>query len=69
MAVLYDPADPRRAVVDRFMDRWFMTTLFAGFGATWLSIALGILGLRGRRRLQRRRLLDRGKPKPPAGDL
>ena len=62
VAVLYDPADPRRAVVDSFMDRWFMMTLFAGFGATWLSIALGILALRGWRHMRLRRLLDRGKP-------
>jgi hypothetical protein len=62
VAVLYDATDPRRAVIDSFMDRWFMTSLFAGFGATWLLMALGILALRGWRRVQLRHLLDKGKP-------
>ncbi len=43
--VLYDPAQPERAIIARFADRWFVAAFTAGFGALTLLLGLMLIGL------------------------
>lgn len=38
IGVFYDPADPSEAVIDSFIERWFLPLLFGGFGAVFILV-------------------------------
>jgi hypothetical protein len=49
--VIYAPASPDEAVIDSFLDRFFLPLMFGGLGTLFAAIGLGLLSawLRGRR--------------------
>jgi len=50
--VYYDPAQPTHAFIDTYLERWFLPTLFGGFGVLFSLIGGGFLiftALRNRR--------------------
>jgi hypothetical protein len=51
VAVIYDPAAPQQAVIDGFMDRYFLPLVLGGMGTLFAAIGFGLLGfwLRARR--------------------
>lgn len=61
VSVFYDPADPADALIDTFIERWFMPLLFGGFGLVFIAVGsiLFTLARRSSRRLVR--LLRQGQ--------
>lgn len=55
IGVFYDPADPSEALIDSFLERWFLSLLFGGFATVFTLVGLGftVAGLRRRRRQNR----------------
>jgi hypothetical protein len=43
LRVYYDPARPQRAVIDTFLERWFVVALLGGFAGLFLLIGIGFL--------------------------
>ncbi len=43
LRVFYEPANPQNAVIDTYLERWFVTTLFAGFAVLFGTIGAGML--------------------------
>ncbi len=54
VSVFYDPRDPQKARIERFLSLWLLPTLLAGFGAIILGVAalLFWLPVRTRRRVE-----------------
>ncbi len=38
VSVFYDPADPADALIDTFIERWFVALLFGGFGTVFVAV-------------------------------
>lgn len=53
--VFYDPAEPGDALIDAFIERWFLPLLFGGFGTVFLLVGgtMFALARRSSRRLAR----------------
>jgi hypothetical protein len=62
VAILYDPAQPLRVVVDRFGERWLLPLLFGSFGLIAALAGLAPLAWRGLRARRLRDLFARGRP-------
>ena len=61
-AVLYDPAQPSRAVVDDFWGRKGVATIFSALGAVFALLGLVLLGIDWRSGRKRARLREQGIP-------
>lgn len=55
VSVFYDPADPADALIDTFIERWFLPLLFGGFGTVFLLVGgtMVTLARRSSRKLAR----------------
>lgn len=58
--VIYDPAQPENAIIDSFMERFFLPLIFGGLGSIFALIGGGILFATIRRRQTIARLKTRG---------
>jgi len=62
VAVIYDPAAPRRAMIDGFMDRYFLSLIFGGLGGLFAVLGGATLFFFIRRRRIVARLKASGVP-------
>lgn len=62
VSVIYDPAAPDRAMIDGFMDRYFLPLMFGGMGGVFAAFGGGLLFFLVRRRRVVARLKDAGVP-------
>lgn len=62
VAVIYDPAAPGRAMIDGFMDRYFLPLVFGGMGGLFAAIGGGMLFAFVRRRRIVAQLRETGVP-------
>ncbi len=61
IGIFYDPANPTDALIDSFIERWFLPLMFGGF-ATVLSLVGGLMAFGAMRRgARQRRLLREGR--------
>jgi hypothetical protein len=61
IGVFYDPANPSDALIDSFIERWFLTLLLGGFATVFTAIGLGFTVAALRRRSRRIRLIKTGQ--------
>ena len=45
VSILVDPDDPSHVIVDTFMERWFLITLFGGLGMLFFLMGIGVIAL------------------------
>ncbi|MGV2497673.1 DUF3592 domain-containing protein [Pelagerythrobacter aerophilus] len=62
VSVIYDPAAPGRAMIDGFLDRYFLPLVFGGMGGVFAVLGGGLLFFFIRRRRIVARLKDSGVP-------
>jgi len=60
IGVFYDPAQPEKALIDSFLERWFLPLLFGGFATVFTLVGLGFTLVSLRRRRRQRRLMRSG---------
>jgi hypothetical protein len=61
IGVFYDPADPSGALIDSFLERWFVSLLFGGFAAVFSLVGAGFTIAALRRRARRAQLIRHGQ--------
>jgi hypothetical protein len=61
IGVFYDPANPSDALIDSFIERWFLTLLFGGFATAFAAIGIGFAIAAFRRHSRRTRLIKTGQ--------
>jgi hypothetical protein len=61
IGVFYDPTDPSAALIDSFLERWFLSLLFGGFATVFTLVGAGFTIAALRRRARRTRLIRHGQ--------
>lgn len=61
VGVFYDAADPSEALIDTFIERWFVPLLFGGFGTIFLAVGGTLFGLARRSGRRMARLMREGQ--------
>jgi len=61
IGVFYDPAEPTEALIDTFIERWFMPLLFGGFGLVFIAVGSTLFNLARRSGRRLARLLRDGR--------
>lgn len=60
IGVFYDPANPTGALIDSFLERWFLPLIFGGFATIFTLVGFGFMLAVLRRRRQQNRLMRSG---------
>jgi hypothetical protein len=61
IGVFYDPADPSDALIDSFIERWFVALLFGGFGTVFIVVGGTLFAIARRSGRRLARLLREGR--------